>query len=273
MLGLSLWSKIVDKMVQEKVPLRKRKRIIIFVAIITLLSMTTATVAWFTVNTFAGVDNLDLHISVSAQLKVAMEDYGTDLSKYTKVITNEMVDSYLAKQNTKLSDILLDPVTTTNGKELTNRAGAVREPNKRTYLEFECYFIATEDMWVHLTTESTEAGNDDGTKVTTTSTGPQADVVNCTRVSFESADGSMAIYEPNKDVAVNGQTTFDLPGGAMVYSDSTRLFHLDELSPKKVTIRVWIDGEDPQCDDDVQSAQLGVQLGFVGCDNDNNPIS
>lgn len=40
-----------------------------------------------------------------------------------------------------------------------------------------------------------------------------------------------------------------------------------------MTIRVWIDGEDPECDDDVQNAQLSVQLGFVGCDENNNPIS
>ncbi len=43
--------------------------------------MTTATVAWFTVNTFAGVDKLDLNISLAAQLKVSMENHGKDLEK------------------------------------------------------------------------------------------------------------------------------------------------------------------------------------------------
>ena len=36
--------------------------------------MTTSTVAWFTINTFVGVDKLDLHISLAPQLKVAMHD-------------------------------------------------------------------------------------------------------------------------------------------------------------------------------------------------------
>lgn len=269
---MSFFSKAVDRMVSEKVPPRRRKHLIIFIAIITLLSMVSSTVAWFTVNTFVGVDSLDLHISVSAQLKVAMEDYGTDLSRYGKVITNEMIDSYLRRQNTSLEQTILDPVTTTDGKVLTNRRGTQRQPNDRSYLEFECYFIATEDMWVHLTTESTEAGNNDGTKVSTTSTGPKADVVNCTRVGFETAN-AMAIYEPNKANPVNGQTTFDLPSGAMVYSNNTRLFHIRQLTPTKCTMRLWIDGEDPQCDDDVQDAQLSVQLGFIGCDDDNVPIS
>lgn len=235
--------------------------------------MASATVAWFTINTFAGVDSLDVHISVAAQLKVAMHDYGKDLSKYGKVITNEMVDEYLAKYDTKLSEIILDPVTTTEGVRFTNQRGAERKPNDRSYLEFECYFIATEDMWVHLTTESTKEGEDDGTKVTTTETGPQADVVNCTRVDFTTERNGTAIYENNKGTPVSNQVTFDLPSGQMVYSNNTRLFHCQEMTPTKVTIRLWVDGEDPQCDDDVQDADLSVQLGFIGCDNDNVPIA
>lgn len=270
---MGFFNKIVDNMVSEKVPRKRRKRLIVVIALITLLSMTTATVAWFSVNTFAGVDNLDIKISMSAQLKVGMENYGTDLERYTKVITNEMVDGYLRDHGTKLEDIILDPVTTSNGTRFTNQRGTVREANNRSYLEFECYFIATEDMWVHLTTESTKQGEDNGTKVTTTSTGAKADVVNCTRVDFSTDRNGTAIYEPNRGTPVNGQTTFDLPSGTMRYSDNTRLFHLEQLTPTKATIRIWIDGEDPQCDDDVQDAQLGVQLCFVGCDNNNVPIS
>lgn len=270
---MSFLNKIVDKMISEKVPHKRRKRLIVFIALITLLSMTSATVAWFSVNTFAGVDNLDLKISMSAQLKVGMENYGTDLSKYTKVITNEMIDSYLQKHNTSLKDTILDPVTTTEGTRFTNQRGAEKEANNRSYLEFECYFIATEDMWVHLTTESTKQGEDDGTKVSTTETGVKSDVVNCTRVDFTTDRNGTSIYEPNRQTPVNGQTTFDLPSGTMTYTDNTRIFHLEQLTPTKATIRVWIEGEDPQCDDDVQDAQLSVQLGFIGCDENNVPIS
>ena len=270
---MGFFNKIVDNMVNEKVPPKRRKRVIVFVALITLFSMVSSTVAWFTVNTFAGVDNLDLHISLSAQLKVSMEDHGTDLEQYTKVITNEMIDGYLEEFDTSIEDTILDPVTTTDGVTFTNRRGTVREANDRSYLEFECYFIATEDMWVHLTTESTEQGLDDGTKVTTAETGAKADVVNCVRVDFSTETNGTAIYEPNRGTPINGQSTFDLPSGTMVYSDNTRLFHLEQLTPTKVTMRIWIDGEDPQCDDDVQDAQLGIQLGFIGCDENNVPIS
>ncbi|MDO5124485.1 MAG: hypothetical protein Q4D44_07480 [Eubacteriales bacterium] len=270
---MSFFSRAVDKMVNEKVPQKKRKRVIVLVSILTLLSMVTSTYAWFKVNTFSGVDSLDLHISVSAQLKVAMEDYGTDLDRYTKVITNEMINSYLARDNTNLEEIVLDPVTSNDCRIFRSQRGAERQPNKRSYLEFECFFIATEDMWVHLTTESTDDGMDDGTRVSTDSTGPKADVVNCTRVGFDAGDNGVATYEPNKGAQVTSLSTFDLPSGTMQYTNSTRLFHLNAMEPTKATIRLWIEGEDPQCDDDVQDAQLSVQLGFIGCDENNVPIS
>ena len=270
---MKLFDRQINKMMNEHMPHKRRKRLIFFIAVITLLSMTTSTVAWFTINTFVGVDKLDLHISLAPQLKVAMHDYGTDLDKYVKVITNEMIDGYLgSKYNTKLADIILDPVTTTDGVKLTNRGGTVREPNKKSYLEFECYFIATEDMWVHLTTESSDIAGDKGTSVTSESPSPRNEVVQCTRVGFTTESNGTAVYEPNKAGTVNGLSTFDI-STPMSYSDSSRLFHLDELTPKKVTVRLWVDGEDPQCDDDVQDADLRVALSFVGTDDANVPIS
>ncbi len=69
---MGVLKRTAEKLASEKMSSKSRKRLIVFIAIITLLSMTTSTVAWFTINTFAGVDSLDVHISVAAQLKVAM---------------------------------------------------------------------------------------------------------------------------------------------------------------------------------------------------------
>ena len=146
---MGLIQKAVDRMVSEKVPHRRRKRLIIFIAIITLLSMTTSTVAWFTVNTFAGVKVFELHISTADDLRVSMENHGSDISQYTHVITNEMVNTYLGRYNTKLDDMLLAPVTTGNGSTYTFQNGTVAEENKRgTYLQFKCWFIGTREMYV-----------------------------------------------------------------------------------------------------------------------------
>lgn len=267
------FKKALEHIASDKMTQKRRKRLIVFIAVITMLSMVSATVAWFSVNTFAGVDTLNVHISVSAQLKVSMEDHGKNLDQYVKTITNEMIDGYLgSKYNTRLADIKLDPVTTSNGTRLTNRGGTERQPNNKSYLEFEFYFIATEPMWVHLTTEASDIAGDKGTQVTSASPSPKSEVVQCTRVSFTTDADGTATYEPNKAGQVTSLNTFDI-GTPMTYTNSSRLLHLDELTPKKVTLRLWVEGEDPQCDDDVQEADLNVALSFVGTDDNNVPIS
>lgn len=273
---MGVLKKSVEKLTREKMSPKGRKRLIIFIAIITLLSMMTSTVAWFTVNTFAGVKLFELDISTGEDLRVSMENHGSDINLYTHVITNEMVNTYLGRYNTSLDDMLLAPVTSNNGSAFTFQNGSAAEENKRgTYLQFKCWFIATREMYVHLTTEGVENDETIGvptTKVDTTSPSPQSDIVRAIRVGFVSDSGAKT-WEPNKSGQSTSLTTFDLPSGTMVYSNDNQLFHLDELTPKEVTVTVWMEGEDSECDNDVQGAQLTVQMSFVGCDQNGTPVA
>lgn len=257
--------------------LRKRKRLIVFLSILTILGMTSATFAWFTVNTFAGVQVFELQISTGDDLRVSMENHGSDIDQYTHVITNDMLNSYLrSKYNKTLEDIILDPVTTTNGQRFTYQDGTVVEPNAdESYFEFECYFIATRDMHVHLTTEAADdnglqTGNSGGTEVTSESPAPQNDVIRACRIGFEGEGNAVKTYEPNKSGQSTSLSTFDLPSGTMTYGDDNNLFTLEKLTPKKVTMRVWLEGEDPECDNDIQRANLNIKLSFVGIRNGSN---
>jgi hypothetical protein len=251
--------------------LRKRRSLIIFLSIITILSMTTATYAWFTVNTFAGVQDFELDISTDDDLRVSMENHGSDISRYTHILTNDMINSYLKKNyNKQIKDVVLDPVTSSNGKSFKYQNGKEAKPNDTdSYFEFECYFIATKAMHVHLTTEE---GTDEegekihGTKVESDSPAPKNDVVKANRISFEAANatGNAKTYEPNKGRSVTSLSTFDLPSGTMTYNDSNNLFTLEKLTPRKVTVRLWLEGEDPECVNRIQGANLSVRLGFLG---------
>lgn len=252
----------------NKAQARIKRKTTFMLCVIAFLVLITSTLAWFTLNSFASVENIQMNITTGVELRVDMENHGSDIELYKKEITNEMINSYLRKMGkSTLEDLLLDPVTTSNGITFTNQGGTNREPNENSYLEFDCYFIATKDMWVHLSTVD-PSGEFEGTKVSTTETGLKAEVVQSVRLSYED-NGSAAIYEPNRGTPVNGQTTFDLQT-PMVYSNSTRLFHLNELEPKKITIRFWAEGNDPQCDNDVQDANVSVQMLFSGTDEDNN---
>lgn len=255
----------------NKAQIRIKRRSTFLLSVIAMLVLITGTLAWFTLNSFASIENLTMEITTGVDLRVDMVSHGSDIKQYQKVITNEMINSYLSKYNSSIAQQRLDPVTTTDGIKFVSQKGATRNPNETSsFLEFQCYFIASRDMWVHL---STDPGNTDyeATAVTTTETGTMADVVKAIRLSFED-NGTAAIYEPNKGTPVNGQTTFDLTT-PMQYSNSTRLFHLNELEPKLITIRLWAEGEDPECDDDVQQANLTVKMLFSGTDDANVPYS
>ena len=138
--------------------LRKRRSLIIFISILSILGLFSASFAWFTVNTFAGVQLFELQVSTGDDLRVSMDNHGANIDQYTHVITNEMINSYLRSRNNKTFDqILLDPVTTTDGRSFTYQDGTRVEANgDESYIEFECYFIATRDMHVHLTTEAAD---------------------------------------------------------------------------------------------------------------------
>ena len=256
----------------QKYKSRVKLKTAVLLLLFALLSLATATLAWFTLNTFSAVDNLEMTVTTGADLRLAIEDLGTDISKYYKVLTNEMVNQYLRSSETEINKVLLDPLTSSDGIKLFTQKNAQRAGNTGGYLEFPIYFIASKEMYVHLTTEGIEDQNMPGTSVTTTETGIKADVVNAVRVSFEPVDDTTKIYEPNKGTPVANQSTFDI-SKPMNYSNGTRIVHLDKLSPKRVMVRVWIEGEDPQCDDDIQNAQLTVALTFNGTDENNQPIA
>lgn len=211
---------------------------------------------------------MNLKISTAPELYLDIENRGTDTSLWKKTLTNDMINTYLASVSApRIDQQLLDPVTSSDGITFRSQSGQTREANKNTYLEFKVWFIATKEMWVHLSGQNVLVNNESATtKVTTTESGLKADIVRALRVSYEDA-GKAAIYEPNKGGAVAGQNTFDV---GQTFSNDTRLFHLDQLTPKQVTFRIWAEGEDPECDNDVQDANVTVEMLFGGTDESNS---
>lgn len=212
---------------------------------------------------------MTLKISTAPELYLDIENRGTDVTLWKKTLTNDMINTYLASVNApRIDQQLLDPVTSSDGITFRSQSGTVREANNNTYMEFKVWFIATKEMWVHLSGQNVEVdGASATTTVTTTETGVKADIVRALRVSYEDPGTSSAIYEPNQGSAVAGQSTFDVGTG---FSGSTRLFHLNELEPKQITIRIWAEGEDPECDNDVQDANVTVEMLFGGTDENNS---
>lgn len=252
----------------KKAQARIKRKFTFMLSIIAMLVLITATLAWFTLSNFASVNEINLKISTAPELYLDIENRGTDTSLWKKTLTTDMVNTVLRSQNAPtLDQQLLDPVTTSNGITFQSQSGTTRNANSTSYVEFKVWFIATKEMYVHLSGQTVQVENQNATTAcTTTETGAKADIVRACRVSFEDA-GSAAIWEPNRGTPVNGQTTFDVGQG---FSSDSRLFHLDTLTPKQITFRIWAEGNDPECDNDVQSSNVTFQMLFGGADENGN---
>ena len=265
--------KTVQELQRELIKLKKaqariKRKFTFLLSVIAMLVLITATLAWFTLSNFASVNEINLKISTAPNLYIDIENRGTDVSQWKKVLTNDMVNTSLRAQNAPtLSEQLLDPVTSSNGITFAGQSGNSRNANNTSFVEFKVWFIATKEMYVHLSGQTVQVENENATTAcTTTETGAKADIVNAVRVSFED-NGSAAIWEPHKGTPVAGQTTFDV---GQNFGSDTRLFHLDTLSPKQITFRIWAEGNDPECDNDVQSANVTFQMLFGGADENGN---
>lgn len=265
--------KTLQELQQELAKLKKaqariKRKFTFLLSIIAMLVLITATLAWFTLSNFASVNEINLKISTAPELYLDIENRGTDVSLWKKTLTNDMVNTALTSAGApRLEDQLLDPVTSSNGITFASQSGTARNANAISFVEFNVWFIATKEMYVHLSGQTVQVENADATTAcTTTETGAKADIVNAVRVSYED-NGSAVIWEPNKGTPVAGQTTFDVNQS---FSSDTRLFHLDTLTPKMITFRIWAEGEDPECDNDVQDSNVTFEMLFGGADENGN---
>ena len=263
-LTFELQKALAEKEIMDKVNVRVRRKTSLVLLFISFMSLVLVTFAWFTISTLANVEKLDMTIGTAPDLRISTENHGSNFKQYVKTVTGAMIDKELTDRfNTTMKDQVLDPVTSSNGRAFKIRSGRDMERNKNTFLEFDLYLISTKDLTVHITNDADNENRIKGTHVSTKETGDKADIVKAVRFSFTNEDGRTIIYEPNKGSAVAGQTTFDL-SRPMTYSDANKVCDLKKLTPQKVTVRVWFEGEDPECVNKIQESTMEAILTFGG---------
>lgn len=263
-LTFELQKALAEKEIMDKVNVRVRRKTSLVLLFISFMSLVLVTFAWFTISTLANVEKLDMTIGTAPDLRISTENHGSNFKQYVKTVTGAMIDKELTDRfNTTMKDQVLDPVTSSNGRAFKSRSGREMERNKNTFLEFDLYLISTKDLTVHITNDVDNENRIKGTQVSTKETGDKADIVKAVRFSFTNEDGRTIIYEPNKGSAVAGQTTFDL-SRPMTYSDANKVCDLKKLTPQKVTVRVWFEGEDPECVNKIQESTMEAILTFGG---------
>ncbi|WP_130861045.1 hypothetical protein [Bacilliculturomica massiliensis] len=234
-----------------------------------LIALATATYAWFTLSLSTKITTIDMEVTAGAYLKFDTESHGNTIDSYKSVLESSDIDRAIQKAlGFGLDDVKLAPLTSEDGKKLHDQKAAEVLSSSKNFLEFDLYFISSQDMDVYLTEEDSIAGQKDGTDFSTSETGGKADVLNCIRVSFAPDGGSSVIYEPHKvgstTLSVLGKGTQDTFTKAKTGDADAKLFSLTAETPKKVTVRVWIEGDDDDCIDKVIKATFSGRLRFEG---------
>ncbi len=273
--GVQTQLQTVEELNAELATLRARVKYktSLSIFIISLLVMITTTLAWFTVSGLAGTDGLDMNCTTGSDLRIATSNLGTDINAYEKEVTAEMINAQLTANNYKvLQDIRLEPLSTQNassdiGTRLFLQNGTERTeegPGNGEYLLINLWLISGNAVDVYLTDKESESGANDGTKITSAAdnTAAQAEVVRAARISFAPEGESPKIYEvEQRGYAANQTNAF---WNISENSEANKICSLEANTPKQITVRVWIEGEDPLCDNSVQQAGFSVDLQFEG---------
>lgn len=260
-----------------------RSKIILMCLCIALLG--TATFAWFTVSNTPRVNNLALVAATTGDLKIADAEagpYGDELDLATGSGGN-------------MSNVELNPVTTQNGRDFyapvyteSTVTGVENIPEG----ELNTNYVYEKTFWLRAETNSSSVRRNrrfdvyfvgirsegGGTFVENASSSDWA--ASAVRISFTLDDGTTFIYEPNADSNVNGERAVNgLPGSYGGYStiqqssnrrfnnsndnNSEKLFTIPENTPTRVVMRVWIEGTDNDCVNEISASDILGQIQFI----------
>ncbi|MEG2137213.1 MAG: hypothetical protein RRY64_01005 [Oscillospiraceae bacterium] len=306
--------------------LKLRAKASLTLLLVAVISITTATYAWFTLTNSTVVHNMTVEVSMGTTLKVDTAPHA-NIGDYVTVVKNDKVNAQLnANFNYELADkpgvkgLKLRPVTSGNGRALYTQSqnsavgAAGTEPQAGYYLQLSLWFMSTADMNIYLNGDDTpDAANPDGTKIYTDPRkyADQAARLSITPYGLKSGGNPASaadytaiepsfIYEPmaagtvnvkgNAAVDVNGsrtevkQPTFTVLGTNLGLANggekTTSLFKLTANVPKLAVIRLWVEGEDPQCVNgngadkniNLEGETFITRLRFCGADDTGNYI-
>lgn len=235
----------------------------LLLVLLALVAVTAATVAWFSIADNTRVRTMGLQIIADPDMRMDLDAHGT-IGEYVKTLSFEQIAARIQKEKGfSMKTTPLKPVTTSDAKVFTYENGSTASDKSGSYLEFTLHFMAEKDMLVHLTSANSKDGESDGTAVTS----KQEKLPEAMRISF-TADGKTWVYNPgmgDTSAAENGLSSFGLPGaGAMKLSGKNALFSLKEHVDKPVVVRIWMEGTDPACTDELQQADYEIRLRFTG---------
>lgn len=237
----------------------------VLLALLALVSAAAATLAWMTIADRTRVRSMRVEITTGINLRFDLDAHDS-FDEYVKSLSFEQIGQRIAKeQGFDPFQTPLEPVTTGDCVRFVLEDGTPAPTG--AYLDFTLHFMATEDMVVHLTGADSEEGGD-GTRI-------RSDIPSlpdALRISFTAEE--TCVYDPGMGDDFRGMPfgrSFGLPEEeGETCSPGSALFRLKKEEDKPVTVRIWLEGTDEACTDELRSADYSIQLRFVGADEQGN---
>lgn len=242
---------------------RSRLYTSVLLVLLSLVAVTAATVAWFSIADNTKVKTMGLDIIADTDLRMDLDPHET-IEQYVKTLSFEQIAERMQRdKGFSMAETPLEPVTTVDETVFTFENGNVAESTSGAYLEFSLHFMAAKDMIVHLTSANSSNETEDGTAIMSWNT----NLAQAMRISF-SADGWTWIYDAGMGdtSGTSGQTKiFGLPrASVMKLTDDNAMFSLKEGENKEIKVHIWLEGTDPACTDELKATQYSIRLRFMG---------
>ncbi|MGM9613171.1 MAG: hypothetical protein ACI3XZ_06650, partial [Butyricicoccus sp.] len=115
----------MEKNVTEQNPGGRKLYLSILLALIALVSVTAATVAWFTIADNTRLHSMSMDVSSGPAIRFDLNAHD-EISQYKRTLSfNEIAERILADRGYDMRKEPLNPVTTRNCVEFTRRNGTV----------------------------------------------------------------------------------------------------------------------------------------------------
>ncbi len=227
----------------------------LLVLAIALVAMTAVTYAWFTISDNARLSLMQMDVTTGPSLRMDLDPH-SDFTEYRQTLTfREIADRIRAEVGVDIATTPLEPVTTSDGVSFVFEDGSAASRTTGSYIEFTLHFMSVGDMYVHLTSDSSKNG-EDGTLIWSETKPALAEVM---RISL-AKDTNVFVYDPGE---------MDIAG----MTDENTVFFLPDATDVPVVVRIWVEGTDPVCTNELKGSDYAIRMRFEGSGENNEPLT
>lgn len=240
---------------EKKISTRQLVPTSVLLLLVALISLLAVSYAWFSIADNARV-NLSMDVTTGKFIRIDVEAHDT-YEDYKPSLTFEEIRQYvLAHTGRDYGQMVMEPVTTDNGKTFTFEHGEPVVVEDEVYVEYTLHFISEDNVLVHLTTNNSR-DRADGTRID--SKGNEA-VKRAMRMSFTDEKGKTHIYNPRGNVNYSK------------FSQDTVICEIKPQTDAPVVVRIWLEGTDPECTNALKEMDYLLQMRFEATDFNYQPL-